>query len=72
MSLLNISISFSGLVIVMVTWLMYLRTIPRMKVPVNPIGAKILQGTGICLGASSSILDGLAANHRALSCLFRP
>lgn len=53
MNSLAIGMSLSGFIVVIATWFVYLRTIPRMKVPVNPIGSKILQLFGIGLGVFS-------------------
>ncbi len=58
MNTIALSISIAGLVVVMGTWISYLATIPKMKVPVNPIGAKIMQCVGIGLGTSAIILNG--------------
>jgi len=55
---LPLGLSISGFIVAIATWLVYLRSIPRMEVPVNPIGSKIFLGVGICLGASAIILDG--------------
>ncbi len=58
MNIMTLGISLLALGIVMASWIMYLRTIPKMKVPVDPMGSKIFQGTGICLGVSAIIIDG--------------
>ena len=57
MNTIALGMSVSSLVVVMGTWIIYLRTIPKMKVPVNPTGSKVLQSIGMGLGGSAIILN---------------
>lgn len=57
-------------IIVLGTWIHYLSTIPRDKVPARPVGSVILQLIGITLGVAALLLsyrsgDGFAAGVTA-------
>lgn len=47
------AMSAAGLVAVLVAWVSYLATIPSGRVPVRPVGAILLQATGIGLSLTA-------------------
>lgn len=57
MNAITFSLSISSLVVVMATWITYLRTIPIMKVPVKPTGMIVLHYVGIGVGTLAMILN---------------
>ncbi len=55
MNTIALSFSVASFVVVMGTWISYLATVPRHKVPVKPVGSVILQCMGIGLAISAII-----------------
>ncbi len=64
--------SITSLFVIIVSWILYLRTIPKMIVPVDAIGTKIMQGLGIALGTSAIILNGQASESSRVIAVFVP
>ncbi|NQU65317.1 MAG: hypothetical protein HQ517_13680 [SAR324 cluster bacterium] len=55
MNTISVGISVAGFAVVFGSWVQYFSTIPKMKVPINPIAHVITQSFGIVLAAFSLI-----------------
>jgi len=53
MNTIALKLAVAGVVVVMGTWISYVLTIPRNKVPVRPLGSIIMQCLGIGLAISA-------------------
>ncbi|MFT5196053.1 MAG: hypothetical protein ACI85U_003078, partial [Candidatus Promineifilaceae bacterium] len=57
MNRIALGLSALSFLVVLATWVAYFSTVPKMKVPVNPIGSKVFQAVGLALGACAIVLS---------------
>jgi hypothetical protein len=67
MNRIALGLSVLSFLVVLATWITYFRTIPKMKVPVNPIGSKVFQSIGLALGACAIVLSFQDSNMFSLA-----